>query len=179
MDVSIFIRRRTVLVLWLVAPLLIAATVALGGLLARRGTYVSLERKKVLERVVPQMEAIMRRGMEFAEDKEICRSVQDAQESDFISMVNNMAYESGLQVSSITLEDEMFEKALNTRRIHLRVKAAAEYVNILRFFGALGAGDYVAYEESATIKSSAEHPELLYMELLLCRVVTGEFGRKP
>jgi hypothetical protein len=170
MDSARFIRRRSVLALWVIAPLAVMA----GILAVSRGL---LEREKIgliqdreLSMLIPAMEETLAGFDRFISDYRLDAGTKLSMEDRHIVLLNSAAEQINFTITAINLEQDPPDKTPpGTVRISLFVKGSGSDSGIAAFLNNVKTRDKLLYEKRVQITPALSDRESAFLE--------AEFGR--
>jgi hypothetical protein len=177
MDSARFMRKRSVLAAWLIVPALLALITELGSAGFRDYQKMAAQRSRMLEALVPQMNAENLRFEKFLADYQISADPGESVEDAFINLINATAEDAGCTVSSVKLVQEPVDGAPGMTRIRISLEATGTGRAVANFLKNIKNTDPRIYEERVLVMRSAEDADDLQIEADLGKICTA--GREP
>lgn len=150
MDCAPFIRSKTILISWITVPalILIVINMAVNGLFAQQLT--SFEQKSSLMRLIPAMQQEADNASVYLDTFRVSPSSGTVREF-YITLINRIAAESGMQVDTITLDQDSLNQELGTAKVILHLQGQGTCRQIAGFLTHLKQADPLVFEDNLVI----------------------------
>ncbi|MEI7850669.1 MAG: hypothetical protein WCH86_02440 [Kiritimatiellales bacterium] len=178
MDSTIFIRSRRVLAIWLVAPLLVVASVEFGVRTFYNDQQASYLRKQALDKFIPEM--LMGAGDfdRFIKDYVVNTENSSSIEDSSIELMNTAASLAKFKITSIDVVQTRNETP-NTIKIAVNVSGIGSCRSIAAFLVNIKKQDALIYEERIDLSRAVEGLDVLQMEAQLGKIYIENEGGRP
>ena len=148
MDAAPFIRKRSVLALWIFFPLaFIVGTVMISKSVLEQAR-LDYTQSKALESVIPEMSAGLVAFEKFASDYRIETNAEMSLETRHIAALNAAAENADFTINAINFAQDLPEKnPPGTTRINIQIKGSGSGNGIIAFLNNIHARDRSIYEK--------------------------------
>lgn len=170
MDTAPFIRKRSVLALWVFFPLaFIIGTVMISKSILEKA-QLDFTQSKALKEVIPEMSTGLAAFEKFASDYRIETNTELSLETRHIAALNAAAENADFAINAINFVQDQPEKSPpGTTRINIQVKGSGSGSGITAFLNNIHASDRVLYEKRISTMSSQTESGMFLLE--------AEFGK--
>lgn len=171
MNSAIFIRRKSVLALWVLTPLVLMSGMLVFSRNLLECRQTGIWQDQALATLIPEMEAILDEFENFAMDYQLNPAASKlSMEDRHIHLFNSAAEKTGFVISAIHLaQDDTKKNPDSIARIALLVKGGGTAAEIAAFLNYIKNLDPLIYENQIQITPDRLHRGTMQME--------AEFGR--
>jgi hypothetical protein len=170
MDTACFLRKRSVLTLWLIAPLaLTAGTIMISRSLLDHAQITYMQ-SKALERLIPELSAGLAEFDQFAANYQSGPEAGLSEER-HVATLNAAAEQIDFTVSAINLaQDPPGKTPAGTARINILIKGMGSAHGIGAFLNNIHARDPFAYEKKIQIMPDSTENGRFALEAEFCKI---------
>lgn len=177
MDTAPFIRRRSVMALWIIVPLALIAVVFTVSKSVLNQEQIAYVQSKALARVIPEMTAGLASFEQFAADYRVAPDAASSLEIRHIASLNAAAEYADFTINAISVVQDPPDKTpAGIIRINIQIKGTGSGSGISAFLNNIHAKDRLIYEKRISTVPDHTAGGAFLLDAELCKIYIARKG---